>query len=301
VPRRIVATKWLNDIVGGQLARDQQKMLSFARDAMARRLKEEEARKHTDDEHKDIFHYLFRAKDPQTGAQFSPEEISSESELLLIAGGDTTSTVLSACLFYLAHNPQVLKRLTSEIRSNFENIEDVRPSNPTLSRLPYLRACIDESMRMSPPAVGPLPRKVLTGGALIDGEYYSPGAEVAVTTYALHHREENFPDRFSFRPERWIPDDKTGVTEADVALAQAAFAPFSIGPRNCMGKNLAYMELNTAVARLVWLYDLKMVDMGPTGEGGEDKIWGRRRKGEYQVADFFVAERDGPLLALKAR
>jgi cytochrome P450 len=165
----------------------------------------------------------------------------------------------------------------------------------------YLYACIDETMRMSPPVPGPLPREVLPGGAAIDGEFYRAGTEVAVTTYALHHHEGHFPDSFSFRPERWIVDAKTGVSEKSVAVAQAAFAPFSTGVRGCIGKNLAYMELATVLATLLWLYDVRSARDDRTGEGRPDRAWGRRRKGEYQLEDFFIGERDGPAVEFKAR
>jgi cytochrome P450 len=300
----MIGIKWLSDLIGGEVAQQQQKMVSFARGAIELRFKEEEDGKnnaHTGQSKRDIVHYLLHAKDPRTGKCFTRGELESESELLLLAGGDTTACVLSGCIFHLLHNPETLNRLTKDIRAQFDTVEDIRPSNPTLGSLSYLRACIDETMRMSPPALGPLPRKVQPGGAIIDGKFYPAGVEVAVTTYALHHREENFPDSFCFRPERWIVQTETGVSEGDVAAAQAAFAPFSIGTRGCIGKNLAYVELTTAVARLLWQFDIKLVQTELAGEGKVAQGWGRRRNSDYQMADFFIAERDGPLVAFRDR
>ncbi|KIW96687.1 uncharacterized protein Z519_02078 [Cladophialophora bantiana CBS 173.52] len=302
--RRIIAIQWLSRLIGGQTVRDQQRMVAFAQEAINQRLREHKNQQSPLDNgpaQKDIVYYLLRAKDLQTGTSFSETELSSESVLLLLAGGDTTASALSGCIFYLLHNPRTLRRLIDEVRSQFGDAEEIHPSNPALGSLPYLRACIDETLRMSPPTLGPLTRKVLDGGAMIDGEIYPAGTEVAVTTYVLQHREENFPDRFCFRPERWIVDEKTGVSQDDVQAAQEAFAPFSIGSRNCIGKNLAYMELNTAIARLLWQYDVKIVEAEPTAEGRGDGVWGRRRKGEYQMSDFFIAERDGPVVAFKPR
>jgi cytochrome P450 len=302
--RHMIGIRWLSDLIGGEVAQQQQKMVSFAREAIELRFKEEEDGQkdtQTEQSQRDIVHYLLHAKDPRTGKFFTRGELESESELLLLAGGDTTACVLSGCIFYLLHNPHTLYRLTKEIRTQFNTIEDIRPSHHALSSLPYLRACIDETMRMSPPALGPLLRKVRPGGATIDGKVYPAGVEVAVTTYALHRREENFPDGFCFRPERWIVDTETGVSEGDVAAAQAAFAPFSLGTRGCVGKNMAYMELTTAVARLLWQFDVKAVQTKPVGEDNRAQVWGRRRKREYQMADFFIAERDGPFVAFRDR
>lgn len=291
-------------------------MIKFANEALAERLqREKEPQGHeqvVDNDgvvQRDIFHYLLRGKDPETGAAFSRTELASESELLLIAGGDTTAAVVSALFFYLLHNPRTLDRLVAEIRSHFSTLEEVRPATLKSASLPYLRACLDETMRVSAPVGGPLTRKILPGGAVIDGEFYPEHTEVAVTTYVVHHREETFPDRFAFRPERWIVDPAKDVTEQDVAAAQAAFAPFSLGPRGCVGKNLAYAELHTIVARLLWEFDVKLVEdphekvSGSEGRGkGKGKgSWGTNRKGEYPTKDFFIGERDGPIVAFKAR
>lgn len=289
-------------------------MIKFAKLALAERLqreKEPQDREHVVDGdgivQRDIFHYLLRGTDPETGTVFSRTELASESELLLIAGGDTTAAVVSALFFYLLHNPRTLTRLVTEIRSCFLTLEEIRPTTLKTASLPYLRACLDETMRVSAPVGGPLTRKILPGGAVIDGEFYPEDTEVGVTTYVLHHREENFPDRFAFRPERWIVDPAKDVTEQDVAAAQAAFAPFSLGTRGCVGKNLAYAELNTIVARLLWEFDVKLVeDLNEELSSAEGKQkgkggWGRNRKGEYQTRDFFVGERDGPMVAFRPR
>jgi cytochrome P450 len=125
---------------------------------------------------------------------------------------------------------------------------------------------------------------------------------VGVCTYTIHHNEEYFPSPFSFRPERWIVSSDTGVCEANVTTAQAPFCPFSLGVRGCIGKNLAYMEMLTALARLFWQYDVRGVEGDQTGEGTPDKEWGRRsRRDEYQIKDYFVAERDGPMVEFRAR
>lgn len=101
------------------------------------------------------------------------------------------------------------------------------------------------------------------------------------------------------RPEGWIVHTETGVSKGDIAAAHAAFAPFGIGIRGCVGKNLAYIELTTAVARLLWKFNVKAVQTQLTGEGKEAHVWSKRRKGEYQMADFFIAERNGPWVAFK--
>lgn len=116
-----------------------------------------------DVDRKDFFYYLLKAKDPETGQGFSIPELWGESNLLIIAGSDTTSTALAATFFYLVHKQQALAKLTDEVRNAFNDAEEIRMGSK-LSGLHYLRACIDESMRLSPPVGGLLPRQALSNG-----------------------------------------------------------------------------------------------------------------------------------------
>lgn len=188
-----------------------------------------------DVDRKDFFYYLLKAKDPETGAGFSTPELWGESNLLIIAGSDTTSTALAATVFYLVHNPAEMKKLADEVRSAFNDVEEIRMGT-TLSSLQYLRACIDEAMRLSPSVGGLLPREVLAGGMEIDGNQIPAGTVVGVPHYTVQHNAQYYPQPFDFKPGRWIAGSSTSVTSDNVALAQSAFCPFSVGPRGCIGK-----------------------------------------------------------------
>jgi len=248
-----------------------------------------------DTDRKDFFYYLLNARDPETGKGFTAPELWGESNLLIIAGSDTTSTALASAFFYLVHSPRALERLYAEVRSTFSDVEDIH-AGPTLNSCHYLRAVIDESMRLSPPVGGILPREVLSGGLDIDNLHIPAGVVVGTPHYALHHNPAYFPSPFEFQPERWIESE---VAKERVALAQSAFCPFSIGPRGCIGKGLAYTELMTSLARAVFLYDMKLA--GDAGEGRPELEWGRQRKGEYQLKDCFTSMKDGPYVQFRAR
>ncbi|MCJ1251964.1 hypothetical protein MMC30_009202 [Trapelia coarctata] len=269
---------------------------------------------------RDFYSYLLKARDPETGKGFSEAELLSEASALIVAGSDTSSTVLTATLFYLLHNPRTLTTLTTEIRSTFPTLEAIR-SGPTLHSCAYLRACLDEAMRFSPPIGGIMPREVLAGGAVIDGEFFPEGVDVGVPHYALHHHETYYPDSFIYRPERWIVGGEKGLTEKvvvgkevaeregnegygteeTVKLAQSAFCAFSIGPRGCVGKGMAYMEMSIILARVLWLYDVRLQAGSVLGEGNESFAEGRRRRGEFQLIDTFVSKADGPMVEFKLR
>ncbi|KAL1797315.1 hypothetical protein ACET3X_003921 [Alternaria dauci] len=222
-----------------------------------------------DVDRKDFFYYLLNAKDPETGKGFSMDELWGESNLLIIAGSDTTSTAMSGAFFYLAHNPTAMQKVCREIREAFTDVEEI-VTGPKLSGCSFLRACIDETMRMTPPVAGALPREVLSGGMDIDGHHIPAGVDVGVPIYAIHHNADYFPQPFDFIPERWLSDPSANPLHNSLQAAQSAYNPFSIGPRGCIGKGLAYVELTVTIARVLFLYDLSREEIVQTPSRGPE-------------------------------
>lgn len=246
---------------------------------------------------KDFFHHLFRGKDPETGRAYTDKELLAESILLLVAGSDTSATTIAASIFYLLRHPSVLQTLRKELHQSFGGLNEINYAGTQLANLPYLRACIDEALRLNPPVGSVLGRMVTEPGINVDGVYYPPGVEIGVAPFALHHNAEYFPDPYTFRPERWIVDDQAGFTKEVVQRQHSAFCAFSIGPRNCIGKNLAYVELSLALARCVWKYDMEEV------AGWNETLGGNHisSTGEYLTRDDFVSKKDGPVVRFRAR
>ncbi|KAL6703023.1 hypothetical protein ACN47E_010299 [Coniothyrium glycines] len=253
-----------------------------------------------DVDRKDFFYYLLNAKDPETGKGFSMDELWGESNLLIIAGSDTTSTAMAGTFFYLAHNPATLQKVCKEIREAFSDVEEIVTS-PKLNGCTYLRACIDETMRMTPPVAGALPRQVLPGGLEIDGHQIPAGIDVGVPIYAIHHNPDYFPQPFDYIPERWLQDPSANPLHSRLGDAQSAYNPFSIGPRGCIGKGLAYVELTISIARVLYLFDLRLAPGTTLGSGSKDLEVGRTRATEYQIEDVFASKKDGPMLQFRAR
>ncbi|KAH4902845.1 hypothetical protein HBI80_129350 [Parastagonospora nodorum] len=253
-----------------------------------------------DVDRKDFFYYLLNAKDPETGAGFSMDELWGESNLLIIAGSDTTSTAMAGTFFYLAHNPIAMQKLCKEIREKFSDVEEII-TGPKLGSCSFLRACIDETMRMTPPVAGALPRQILPGGMEIDGHHIPAGVDVGVPIYAIHHNPACFPRPFNYLPERWLADPSANPLHDRLPDAQAAFNPFSIGPRGCIGKGLAYVELTVTIARVLYLFDMRLAPGTSLGAGGKDLEPGRTMANEYQIMDVFASKKDGPMLEFRAR
>ena len=255
---------------------------------------------------RDFMHYLMKARDPETGEKFAPADLVGEAALLVGAGSDTSATTLSALFFYLTReaNVDVLERLQEEVRGKFADVEEI-VSGKDLTECHWLRACIDESLRMTPSVPGLLPRRVLKGGHEVAGELFPEDTLVGSAAYTVHHNERVWKEADRWVPGRWIEGEVVGgatVTSEMVEEQKLAFIPFSTGPRNCVGKNLAMMEMMLCVARSMWMFDIRGLKGDRSGYG---ENWGRvmKVKGEeeYQTRDWFVSDREGPSIEFRKR
>jgi len=131
-----------------------------------------------DSNKKGQFSVFLEAKDPVTQESYSDASLRAQGIFLFIAGSDTLGTTISAMLFYLTHYPAAYCRLVEEIRSTFRSVEDIC-SGPLLQSCHYLTACLNETLRLSPPTVGSPWREVERGGMHLEGEYIPAGVDVA--------------------------------------------------------------------------------------------------------------------------
>lgn len=160
--------------------------------------------------------------------------------LLILAGADTTGTAMGSITRFLCLNPQCLARARAEID---EADKAGKLSNPiqfeeTRVHLPFFVACIKEGIRLNPPATNLFARIVPKGGKIIDGSYVPEGTDVTSHTYVVQRDRDLYgADAEVFRPERWLESEKKAAE-----LDAASFA-FGMGPRVCIGKDIAIMEL----------------------------------------------------------
>ncbi|KAH7313899.1 cytochrome P450 [Stachybotrys elegans] len=257
--------------------------------------------------------YFFAAGDGSTNTEEEDDlrntQIWAEGGIFFTAGGSTTATAIAACLFYLSRNPSIYSTLASEIRSAFESGRDIR-NGPKLAACKYLRAVIDETLRMSPPIPGPMWREQDMTAArkeslVVDGHVIPPGTSVGVGLYSIMHNPEYFPEPFQFRPDRWLESDHeetTSETEAR-SIMRRAFVPFAMGERNCVGKAMAYLEASLTLAKTIWYFDFEKAQ-GETGDLGGGTVGGEAGRTvveEFQLFDVFTVDHSGPSLRFKAR
>ncbi|KAH6651497.1 cytochrome P450 3A31 [Truncatella angustata] len=246
----------------------------------------------------DVFANLAAAKDPETGEGFRPDEIAAESTTLIVAGSDTSSTAFCSVLFYLADNKDAYAKASEEVRTKFSCREEVC-LGATLASCSYVRACIDEALRMSPPVGSALWREAMPGGATVDSHAIPSGIDVGVPIYSVHHDSKYYLKPFEYKPERWLVDDGTGSIER----ARSVYNPFSVGARGCLGKGLANTEMMLTIATILFVGDFKFADgeEGAIGRGQSGAVHGRHRSNEFQLYDHVTCQKQGPFLQFSPR
>ncbi|KAI0129801.1 cytochrome P450 [Xylariales sp. AK1849] len=162
-------------------------------------------------------------------------EMHVNAELFMIAGTETTV-------------------LTDEIRGRFKSNEDITFEG--LVGLEYLNACLKEGLRVYPSLASAIPREIAQGGNSVLGKWLPGGTRVSVHQFATYRSPANVRNPDTFAPERWLgdPEYKDDIREVH--------QPFSTGPRNCMGMNMAWHEMRLLFGKLLYNFDIGS-DVGP--------------------------------------
>ena len=200
----------------------------------------------------DFMSYIMAHNDSKSG--MTQEEIVSAAETFISAGGDATGGSLCGFTWYVLQNRDCLQKVQDEVREACKNRHDVNLQN--VERLEYLDAVLNEVFRMYPTALAGQPRRVPSGGATICGRHIPGGTGIQLNQYAAFNSSRNFFDPSKFAPERWLESkgDRYASDKRDV------LQPFSIGARNCIGKNLAMAEIRLVLARMLWEFDMELCD-----------------------------------------
>ena len=243
----------------------------------------------------DILSRLINGKDPETGTNFSTEDIVMEASILTLAGGDTLGTGLQIAFYYLSRNPAVYDKLTAEIRTTFSSMDDIAFSE--LSGCVYLHAFLEEALRFF--AGTAFWRDADKGGANVCGIYIPEGLTVGTSQWAILHHEAYFRDSWKFDPERWIPGGK--YSDQEIATMRNACRVFGLGPRSCIAMNMAKSVMLLTIASVIWAMDLRRAEDGEVKDWKRKMGYGREMKEVFQVYGSFTLEGKGPVLEFKKR
>jgi cytochrome P450 len=184
------------------------------------------------------------------GQGMSIEEMKSNASHLVLAGSETTATLLSGVLYHLLRNPEVMDKLVNEIRTTFRSSEAIDLFS--VGDLKYSEAVLSETMRIYPPVPSMFPRIVPEGGDTVEGRYVPAGTELHMRNYVVGHLSSYFTKHDEFHPERFLGAEE--FQNDNFAVLQ----PFSVGPRNCIGRNLANAEMRLILAKLLWHFDFEL-------------------------------------------
>lgn len=213
-------------------------------------------RRDKDIKRKDLFFHLLNEDSSNGHEKLSDPTLCMDAAVALVAGSDTTGVTMSNVIYYLLSNSAQLVRLRAEL---YENIPaDVEyPDMGLLAQLPFLNAVINETLRLQPAV--PLGSQRTPPGddtAVIGNIVVPKGTTVQISPWALHRDTRYFwPHPDSFYPDRWMVDPGTKSSE-EFRLEKTAYMPFSCGPQNCVGKQLALNEIRLVISTLIRNFDI---------------------------------------------
>jgi len=208
------------------------------RDAVDRLLFEQiEERRGEDSDRDDVLAMLLAARH-EDGSPMTDQELRDELMTLLVAGHETTASALAWAFERLSREPDVLARLTGEVRDADEE--------------EYLLATIQETLRRRPVLPNTAPRLVKQP-VTVGGWDYPVGVALVANAYLLHHDPDVYPDPYAFRPERFVGEKPGTYT----------WIPFGGGRRRCIGMSFAMLEMKIVIRELLRAYELQASGDGP--------------------------------------
>jgi len=194
---------------------------------------------------KDMVDLMLSAKNADGSAKLHDEEMVSQSVTFLVAGHETSSNTLTMSAYFLALNTDVQERLRCEILIAQQTYPD-KPLYELVNELEYLECVINEVLRLHPP-VHYVNRTPCEPYKISPSTTIPAGMEVIIPIYSLHRDPDAWPEPEKFDPERF-----RGAAKESRHPFQ--FLPFGEGPRNCIGKRLALLEVKITLVSILTKY-----------------------------------------------
>ena len=193
--------------------------------------------------------------------------------VILIAGTITSAHTLTMIVYHLLTNPHMATRLREDLRDVMSCYPAQNPSWADLEKIPYLHACIKESLRLYG-LVGNIARCSPDVELQYDQYTIPRNTPVGMSIHAMHTDPNIFPDPHSYIPDRWLGDNYDPRMDRN-------FVAFTKGSRSCLGINLAMAELYLTTAMI-----FRPEDQG--GLGTRLELFETGRKDVEVVRDFIM-------------
>jgi cytochrome P450 family 3 subfamily A len=172
------------------------------------------------------------------------EMVVAQGIIFLAAGFETTSSTMSILMYNLAKYPNIQERCYEEISALLSD-ENVKIDQETINEMPYLEACIQETLRLYPIILRN--QRYCTMDCKVNGMMIKKGTNIIVPTWAMHRNPELFgEDAKEFVPERFLEGDKMAEQ-----ISNHTFHAFGGGPRVCIGMRFAMTEMKLAMSKLL--------------------------------------------------
>jgi cytochrome P450 len=196
---------------------------------------------------RDLFDLMGAARDPETGAAFTDEQLGDQVATMILAGHETTATALFWSLYLLALDPATQDELAAEVQAVAGN------GALDVERLKFTRAVIDETMRLYPPAF--LIARAAAGPDTIAGLPVKKRDVILISPWLLHRHEKLWRDPNAFIPPRFMPPS--------LPPDRFAYLPFGVGARVCIGAHFALVEATLALGKLIGAFRVELLDKQP--------------------------------------
>jgi cytochrome P450 len=197
-----------------------------------------------------ILHGIMNSDLPKSDK--NAHRLFQEALTIVGAGSETTGSTLEYIFYYALTEPKIKARLLAELSTAKENGGDLS-ARSTLKNLPYLDACMKESLRLANGVSGRLPRYDPVNTIVWKEYALPPGTIISMTTNDMHMDPNCFPDPTAFNPDRWF--DPVTAKQGD-----QYFAPFSKGSRACIGRDLAQLEILITAGVILSTFEMEICD-----------------------------------------
>lgn len=194
----------------------------------------------------DILSSLMSSRD-EVGEPMTDVELRDELITLVVAGNESTASALAWALYWIHYVPEVRDKLLKELNTLSNDASPVE-----FSRLPYLTAICQETLRIYPMAMFTFSR-ILKSPLKLIGYQFDAGTVLIPCIYLTHQREELYPEPKRFKPERFL----------ERQFSPYEYLPFGGGNRRCIGAALVQLEMKTVLATILKHFHLALKDSRP--------------------------------------